>query len=97
MSCYATQDSTIVRFALEGREKLYVMVKKMEPTNDAYLPQLHFQHASSQEDTYVNTHLLAGHELQGAVGAKVQHGIGLEDLLQVGVEGGKAVVGGGAP
>mgnify|MGYP006293334655 CR=1 FL=1 len=44
----------------------------------------------------VCTHLLARHELQGAVGAKVQHGICLEDLLQEGIEGSKAVVGGGA-
>ena len=38
------------------------------------------------------THLLAGHELEAAVGAKVQHGVGLEHLLQEGVVGGKAMV-----
>mmetsp|Transcript_45111 Transcript_45111/g.134702 ORF Transcript_45111/g.134702 Transcript_45111/m.134702 type:complete len:598 (+) Transcript_45111:1213-3006(+) len=36
--------------------------------------------------------LLAGHELQRAVRAKVQHCVSLEDLLQVGVVRGKAMV-----
>ena len=40
--------------------------------------------------------LLAGHELQRAVGAEVQHGIGLEVLAQVAVEGREGVRGGEA-
>eukprot|EP00962_Isochrysis_galbana_P012886 scaffold3665_cov102-Isochrysis_galbana.AAC.3 len=36
--------------------------------------------------------LLAGHELEGAVSAKVEHGVGAEDLLDVRVVSGEAVV-----
>ena len=39
-----------------------------------------------------HTDLLTGHELQTSVGTEVKDGIGLEDLLQVGVVGGEAVV-----
>ena len=42
-----------------------------------------------------HAHLLTGHELQGTVGAKVQHRIGPPDFVQEGVVGGKAVVGAG--
>ena len=37
------------------------------------------------------TRLLAGHEFQSAVGAKVQHGIGFEVLAQVAVESAESV------
>mmetsp|Transcript_25720 Transcript_25720/g.64239 ORF Transcript_25720/g.64239 Transcript_25720/m.64239 type:complete len:1163 (-) Transcript_25720:603-4091(-) len=40
--------------------------------------------------------LLAGHELEGAVGAKVENCVGLVDLLEVRVVRGEAVVGAGA-
>mmetsp|Transcript_27247 Transcript_27247/g.59503 ORF Transcript_27247/g.59503 Transcript_27247/m.59503 type:complete len:1448 (-) Transcript_27247:88-4431(-) len=41
-----------------------------------------------------HAHLLAGHELEGAVGAEVQARVGAEHLLDVCVVGGEAVVGG---
>mmetsp|Transcript_21009 Transcript_21009/g.46075 ORF Transcript_21009/g.46075 Transcript_21009/m.46075 type:complete len:1268 (+) Transcript_21009:731-4534(+) len=41
--------------------------------------------------------LLARHELQGAVGTEVQHSISAKHLLQEGVVGSEAVVGGGRP
>ena len=40
--------------------------------------------------------LLAGHELQGAVGAEVQHGVGAEVLADPAVEGGEGMGGGKA-
>ena len=40
--------------------------------------------------------LLAGHELQGAVGAEVQHGVGAEVLADPAVEGGEGMGGGEA-
>eukprot|EP00960_Hanusia_phi_P023345 689242-Hanusia_phi.AAC.1 len=40
--------------------------------------------------------LLAGHELERPVGSEVEHSVGAEDALEVGVVGGEAVVGGGA-
>ena len=43
-----------------------------------------------------HAHLLTGHELQGAVGAEVQHRVSTPDLLEIGVVGGEAVVGAGA-
>ena len=45
---------------------------------------------------FAHAHLLAGHELERAVGAEMEHSIGAPHLLEVGVIGGETVMGAGA-
>ena len=45
---------------------------------------------------FAHAHLLTGHELQRAMGAEMEHGVGAPHLFDIGVIGGETVVGAGA-